>query len=149
MEQISRTSNQIPKRYANAPFPFLILKMKRKKAEIFFKPKSFPVHSRVCQYGFALPCTVRNTELPAHIYIYIYLLIMFLSLLQQMLIRGSPLVRASSCWDLSLILRHNTCTYRTKNVNNLGSVLSMRGFFVSLTSLTHTNYLSILSRVFL
>jgi len=25
----------------------------------------------------------------------------------------------------------------------------MRGFFVSLTSLTHTNYLSILSRVFL
>ena len=82
-------------------------------------------------------------------YIYIYPLIIFLSLLQQMLIRGSPLVRASNSWDLSLILRHNTCTYRTKNVNNLGSFLSIRGFFVSLTSLTHTNYLSILSRVFL
>jgi hypothetical protein len=119
----------------------------KEKGSNFFKPKNFRVHSRLCQYGFAFPYTVSTTELPA--YTRIYPLIIFLPLLQQMLKRGSPLVRASNSCDLSLILRHNTCTYRTKNVNNLGSFLSMRGFFISLTSLTHTNYLSILSRVFL
>jgi hypothetical protein len=50
---------------------------------------------------------------------------------------------------LSLILRHNTCTYLRKNLNNLGSFLNMRGFFVSLRSLTHTKHLSIPSRMFL
>jgi len=31
----------------------------------FFQTREVSVHSRVCQYGFAFPCTVRTTELPA------------------------------------------------------------------------------------
>ena len=95
---------------------------------------------------FAFPCTVCTTELAVYIYISSH------NFLVTFTTNANKWFSVSTCFQQLRLVSHSTSQYlhvQNKECEQFRFVSKQRGFFVSLTSLTRTNYLSILSRMFL